>query len=323
MSRHSKPIKRAVEPNVLQVKSQLPELRTKILIGHKTDMHNELMDYLREVPYKYGTQPDDETTRPNHIGKPFSVKCGVGKGPAGLLSLIDFFAVDRRIDLSEISTVKVTIFPPPLHSSTYENVIEPAQMIVGNRCIYYANSDELIHYKMIDAAKLQATLGMAIPRNASQSVPEHVERGYGYHMTQTSAVALSIKFSDTSSFKITIRDGKGSKEKSMDKKPLARYIVVIDYIMTNAVFRETMKKTAGIVGDIADSKPGTVQGNMAKAALKQLADEDEPLLVDVPEDEQEASGAKLDSETSAGYDSDVEDVIIEDSTISSSITGNI
>lgn len=322
MAGRVKVMKKTVQPNVLQVKSQLPELRTRISIGHKTDTHNLLMDYLKTLPYKYGTQEDDEDSRPSHIGKPFNIKCAVGKGPPGLLGLIDFFVVDRRIDLSEISQVKVSVYPPPLKSSNYENTIEPALMLTRDRCFYVANSDQLLNYKMVDASKLQSMLGMAIPTNATQSIPEHVERGFGYHMSQTSAASLSLKYVDSNGFKTTIRDGKGSREKTIETRPLSRYIVVIDFIMTNSVFRETMKKTTGIVGDIAESKPDTAQGKMAKATLERMAEsETDPLIIDVPPEE--VTGSK-EVETLYGED-DVEDVEMPqtDEALLAAIAGNI
>lgn len=288
MSGRVKVMKRMVEPNAMIVRGQLPQIRTKIPIGQQSELHISLMEFLKTLNYKYGTIKNEDDTvneeesKPNGIGHPYKIKCAVGKAPPGLLTLINYFAIDKNIPMSDIERIVVSIYPPPKRTSDYENTIEPALMITRDRCIYFANSDELIHYKMIDASKVQQLFGMAMPPNAMNSIPEHIERGNGYHFIQTSAVALSIKYNDLSTFQIAVKDGKGTKNKSFEKRPLARYIVVIDFIMTSVCFKRSMKETVNVVADMADLKHDKPEGKMAKSMLEKLTG-DSSILEEIPE----------------------------------------
>ena len=316
MSGRGKMVKRICEPDAMTVKAQLPQLRTKINVGQQTETHEKAREYVKNIEFKYGTQPGEDDERPSSIGKPYKILCSKDKIPSGLSMIVDFFQSDRRIPANEVSKVVITIYPPPKDPSSYENIIEAAQMITRDRFIYFINSDEFLHYRMIDATKLQAMLGMAVPSNAAQSIPEHVERGNGYHMSQTSAVALSLRFNNERSFQTNIRNGKGTVLKTYDKLPTLRYIIVIDFIMTNSVFRETMKKTANIVGDIADQKPNTVQGKMAQAAvqkMKEEAKEDLPVPPPLVQNEDDKTAAPSSSSVRSQNPKSMLDKLREDS----------
>jgi len=262
-------VKKYVEPPQSFINTKLPEIRTKILIGHNSDIHNKLMEHVNKLPFKYGPKNEDDSDRPEHVGQPYKIKCSKNNIPPGFSSLISYYIVDRDIPLEEISNIIITIYPPPKKSTSYENTIEPALLVTRDRFIYFAISDEMIEYKMIDPKKLQTMIGMAMPKNICPSISEYVERGYSYHMNQLSSVSMMIKCDDNQTFlKKAILNG--HRDETRKKFPFYRHIVVVDFIMENSIFKQSLTKLTGIISDVSEND-NTVKGKMATKILDQVS----------------------------------------------------
>jgi len=286
-----------IMPSQEQIGQQLESLRTKILVGQGSEIHNSAVEWVRNIDYKYGTQEGEDVTRPSVVGKPYKAQVKrMDSFPPGLSKLKDFFLFDRQIPVNEIHAAIITVYPPPRESSSYENTIETALMVTRDRFIYVIGSDEMVEYTMQNPDQMSETFGMKVPKNAMREIPEHVERGYAYHMQQTSAVAMCWKFNDTNFFKKMTRNGKGFRETSFEKRVRGRYIVVIDFLMDAKRFKETIKETVGYISEIAEDEKGTAKGVMAQKALEKIKDEEEdvedveipdnvPQLVDIKTDE--------------------------------------
>lgn len=258
-----------------ELRRQIPRIRTKITVGQETEIHNKAREFVRDLKYTYGPIEDEfgVVITPSGIGKPYTIKCAVDKVPEGLRDLVDFFKVSEGIPSEELSRIVIYVYPPPRNPSSHENEIEAAKMITRDRVIYFVNSDEYISYKMLDPTKIQKILGMNVPANAINEIPEHAVRGNGYHLSQTSAVSLSVCFNDARTFQASIPNGRGSMLKSYTKLPDRRYVIVVDYILTPEQFKKTMKETAGVIGQVADQEPNSAKGAMAKKALSAMESE--------------------------------------------------
>lgn len=281
-------MKKMMMPNPDQLSEQIVSMRDKIFIGQKTDLHNEVVEWAKSIEYVYGTQEGEDVSRPSIVGKPYRAKFkSMASFPEKLRGLKDFLMINQSIPDEEIHAAVVTVFPPPKAPSGYENTIEPALMLARDRFVYVANSDDMFHYVMQNPDKIKEMFGMHVPKNMMKEIPEHAERGNAYHFNQTSAVSLSIKFGDESSFRKTIRNGRGWMEKSFEKRVKGRYIIVIDLLMNPDAFKASIKDTIGYIGDIAEEEKGTVKGNFARQTLQKIKDdmvkdeEDAPELVQV------------------------------------------
>lgn len=268
-------MKKMMMPNPDQLSEQIVSLRDKILVGQKTELHNEVVEWVKSIDYLYGTQEGEEVSRPACVGKPYRAKFkSMTSFPDKLNRLKDFLMVNQGIPDEEIHAAVVTVFPPPNSNSSYENVIEPALMLVRDRFIYVANSDERFCYVMQNPDKIKELFGMDVPKNMISEIPEHAERGMAYHFNQTSAVSLSVKFNDMSSFEKQVKNGKGWITRSFDKRIKSRYIIVIDLMMNPAAFKASIKDTIGYIGDIAEEEgSGTVKGKFAMKTLQKLKED--------------------------------------------------
>ena len=306
-----------IRPSTRQIRSQLPQIRRKILIGQNSEIHKAAVAYANSLPYIYGTRDDD--VRPDHIGKINKEKYQLSDVPAELNPLVSFFIHSQRIPLNELKSVVISILPPPLLISDYENIIENAGLISRDRCLYFANSDVFMKYKMIDPEKLKSLAGLTMPSNGMEFIEERMERGYGYHLDADNAITLSLRFTNQKTF--TESNCDGSRTVSFDTKPLTRFVFIIDFIATSVAVKSRLNNAMQKIGDIAENDEGekgqiasrileNVNSQRAELTAKNTPDEDDvPLLIEVADFKEGTETAE-----DIANEEDIEDVDILEST---------
>ena len=192
----------------------------------------------------------------------------------------------RSIPENEINACVITIYPPPKHSSDYINTIDPGLLLVRDRFVYFANSDEYIEYVMQNPDKIKGMFGIDLPKGMPTEINEHVIRGNAYHFSQTSAVGMSIRFDDKTGFKKTIKVGKGFQNKLFEKKLNARYVIVIDFMMNSETFKKSIKGGIQSIANTAEEHKGTHAGRIAEKALQRMK-EDAQVQSEIGDDEDE------------------------------------
>jgi hypothetical protein len=307
MAPKGKMMKRFIEPNAAVVRAQLPKLRTKINIGQQSEAHIQLMNFIDKQEFKYGpqpTDPEDAHPRPEFIGKPMRFNCKPDTVPPELSLFTQYLIVDRRIPMEDISTIVITIYPEPKSISDFENVIDAPKMTVRDRFIYFAGSDDLVNYKMIDSSQIKDFFGMKMPPGSLEYIPEHVVRGNVYHFGSITSISLTVKFNNLNYFQISVKDGKGSRPKNIEKRVLARRVVMVDFLYTTPKFKEVMKSLVTQFDEEKEEKKGTVEGKMMEKAFEKLSTNPEiDGLIEISEE----TGLEADSKIS-GDDEDVEDI---------------
>jgi hypothetical protein len=225
-----------------------PVDESKTAEAKNTDRHNDAMNYFRKIKYVYGTQDGETESRPSVVAKPHKIMCKSYKGvPEPLRKMRDFFVVSRGIDPENVNAIMITVYPPPMAESSYETTIDPATMMISDRIVYIANSDEFVYYCKHDVSGFKDIIGplaSVLPAN-SPDIPEHFVRNYAYHFNSASAIALRLRFNDEKRFQAPIRDGAGWKNRWMEKRVRGRYIIVFDFAIRASKFRESMKDVAG------------------------------------------------------------------------------
>lgn len=278
--------KMMVGPTEDQLHAQLGETRTKILLGHKKQIHNEIMEFIKEQTFQYGvTDSDPEgTVRPANVGKPikFIYKSFEEFDPR-IAKFRDFCIISQNLDEDQIHSTMVTIYPPPKSSSSHKNMIPAASMMIKDRFIFFANSDEKINYVFQNPDQISSMFGINIPKNMVTEIPEHVVRGYVYHLVQSSAMSLNISYDDLRSFQKQIKNGRGFRTTSFNKALDSRYIIVMDFATNSKDFKKTMKNTvstiSGKVDGLSDEKKALTDKALKAYSEKmkeEVANDNEP-----------------------------------------------
>lgn len=305
MSRVSKK-KMIQQPSYEQISHQLSNMRSRLLIGQGSTIHNLTMDWAKTLPFRYGTQDkkkknntniinhenntdnneekvnsneysddsdsedDEDNIRPSIVGEPYKIMCkSMDEFPPELKKMKMFCFLSKDIKEEDVNSALITVYPPPRESSRYENIIDSTTMMVKDRFIYYANSDEMVEYVMQSPDKLSEIFGTSIPKNIMTEVPEHINRGYLFHFDQASAMSLSIRFNDLNSFQKETTSRGGSRKTMLKKAIKARYIFVFDFLMKSADFKNRLKSTVEYIGGTADSDTGE-RGKIAKKAMESM-----------------------------------------------------
>lgn len=273
-----------VMPSQEQIGKSLESLRTKILIGQGSEIHNDVVEWVRSIEYRYGTQEGETVSRPSIIGKPYKAQVKrMESFPAKLMKLKEFIMFDRQIPKDEIQAAVITVYPPPRDSSGYENIVESSLMVARNRFIYVIGSDELVEYSVQNPEELAKSMGMSSKTHGLMEIVEHVERGYAYHFDQASAVSINWKFNDLNFFRKTVKNGMGSREVSLEKRIKGRYILVVDLLMDSKKFKSTIKDTVSFIGDISkdESIPAPIRSKVSQ--ISEIAKEEDVEDVEIPE----------------------------------------
>lgn len=284
MSRVSKK-KMIQQPSHEQIAHQLANMRSRLLVGQGSTIHNLTMDWAKTLPFKYGTQDkkktnddsdseedddEEEQIRPSIVGEPYKIMCKtMAEFPPELKKMKMFCFLSKDIKEEDVNSVLITVIPPPRESSSYENTIDSATMMVKDRFIYYANSDEMVEYVMQSPDKLSEIFGASVPKNIMTEIPEHINRGYLYHFDQASAMSLSIKFNDLNSFQKASTNRGGSRKEMLKKAMKVRYIFVFDFLMKSADFKNRLKTTVEYIGGTANTDT-TEKGKLAKKAMESM-----------------------------------------------------
>lgn len=271
-----------VDFNSAQSRSRLNTIRKFITIKKESRAHTDIRNYVQEQKYTYG--PDEkEEERPEDVGinekiivysdgkLPKKVnliephKTHLTEMPEQLDTMVKTLMKTESIPMEEIKRIDFTIVPPPKKSSSYENELASAQMTVRNRFLYFINSDELINFKVIDPEKIKNMLKVDFPMDDVQAITEHAKRQTAMHFIDLATYVNRITFDNKDTYQYNnMRNGVSYGGKLVTK----RYVVVIDFIMTNDVFKT---RTNGIISELTDLKDkDSEKGKLTNSVLKSM-----------------------------------------------------
>lgn len=282
MSKQIKVVKKVSDFNSVQSRSRLNLMRKFITIKKDSKAHVDIRDYVQSLKYEYG--PDEkDMDRPEDVGINEKItvfmdgvipqktnlieshKQNLTQIPEQLDTMVKTLMKSESIPINEIKRIDFTIIPPPKKPSSYENEIASAQMTVRNRFLYFINSDELINFKVIDAEKIQKMIGVSVPIGGDQSISEHSKRQTALHFIDLATYVNRIVFNNEETYKYNnLRNGVSYNGKLVTK----RYIVVIDFIMTNDIFK---KRTSEILSELTGLRDkDTEQGRRTNKLLNSI-----------------------------------------------------
>ena len=308
--------------------SQLPQMRKRYKIGAKTEVHQNWWEYLTSRVYTYKDSFEDSKgtkfKTPVKVGEPYNIALSlVGEGsskvinpssPEFMRTLVNFLRISASVDMGEVSDINIAIQPPAKVPSSYVHEIPYAKMLTGHRFVVFIGSDEYIHYNMMDMTSVSQLVGFSAG-SGNYAVPEAVERAHAYYFDQMTAVSLALSYNDERFYSFHVKNGKGTKTDTGEKRPLTRYILVIDFKLT---FNQVREKFMGHITTLKDmAKKGGQQGEMAERGLTGLKERlKEETGIDI--DESNTDAKKPSSITapvgklsaSMFEEEDVEDVVI-------------
>lgn len=147
-----------------------------------------------------------------------------------------------KINISDIGSVVVKVYPPSSDvKSSRINEIEMSKATVSDRIIYLIDSDEYFEYKPINIDMNEIRqLGMNIPGGKQELISfyDRVERGHFVHIKMANSVSTVIRYNDASAFSMEMPNGKGTVNRTFNKLPMRRYIVVFEFCFTSKRWKE-------------------------------------------------------------------------------------
>lgn len=240
--------------------------------------------------------------------------------PEELKNFFAYMLEEYRIPLSEVRAYQVQCIKPMSSYSlvdkknTKEIVIKQCLANTSDRFVFFGGSKEFLHYRIINIDQLRKAA--KLPPNAyiPKEFTEQVSQNCMLHMDLVTAISNRLVVDNKGSYMRPDRPG-FRKGFSISKQPEKRWIVVLDILATAEKFDTVLAEKLEMIGHIVGAKPDSKEAKMIKS-FKEVADssklstivesneEDTPLLVEVPETEDQGSQQKDD-------DDDVEEIVID------------
>lgn len=195
------------------------------------------------------------------------------KIPPKLKELLDVCITKSSHDVSEISKVDITIYPPPKVSSGLSTTIQLSTMLSGPRFIVPINSDFKASYKLLDTSKI--TSFFSLPGQEHIDLDEHIQREKVVKIKGENASWINFIFDDLDEFEIRKRDGKGERTHVIRTLPCKRYVILFDLYTKAELYKEKLTEASEIITSVqSDSK------KKKKNAIRRLAGKNQELKED-------------------------------------------